>query len=90
LEEGMRARRRNTANLLLYIIFINHSKYIKSNRVARWYIFKPKIQIWVNYPNAEKNGAPTRQSTQEEEMLTDQWPLKFKTSSVFQGLTLPK
>jgi hypothetical protein len=26
-----------------------HTVYIPTNSVARWFVFKPKIQIWVNF-----------------------------------------
>jgi hypothetical protein len=32
--------------------------HVDCDRVARWFVFKPKIQIWVNFggPWNEKNG----------------------------------
>jgi hypothetical protein len=28
---------------------VRTKEFIRWTRVARWYVFKPKIQIWVNY-----------------------------------------
>jgi hypothetical protein len=39
------------SNCKLYILFQNVEKWLKMSifRVARWYFFKPKILIWVNF-----------------------------------------